>query len=148
MSARTPSSIPGVRTAPTSMSQRPRSSTWSLMRPPHRRSGAPAPHPPSRRQSDSPSMSDASSISWLFVPADRPDRFEKAAASGADETILDLEDAVAPAEKPIARRHAAAWLSSGGRGWVRINAHGTPWHEDDLDALIGRPGLRGLVVPK
>jgi citrate lyase beta subunit len=37
--------------------------------------------------------------SWLFTPGTRPDRFDKAAASGADVSIIDLEDAVAPADK-------------------------------------------------
>ena len=41
--------------------------------------------------------------SLLFVPGDRPDRFPKAAASGADALILDLEDSVAPGRKPEAR---------------------------------------------
>jgi citrate lyase subunit beta / citryl-CoA lyase len=93
-------------------------------------------------------MSDASSVSWLFVPAARPDRFDRARAAGADETILDLEDAVAPEHKPTARASAADWLSRGGSGWVRINGDGTPWHADDIDALVGCDGLRGLVVPK
>jgi len=39
----------------------------------------------------------------LFVPANRPERFEKAARSGADAVILDLEDAVAPEAKDAAR---------------------------------------------
>src|ERR687891_338103 len=42
--------------------------------------------------------------SWLFVPADRPDRFAKAAASGADRVVIDLEDAVAPEAKRAACR--------------------------------------------
>ncbi|NBO74167.1 MAG: CoA ester lyase, partial [Gammaproteobacteria bacterium] len=41
--------------------------------------------------------------SMLFVPGDRPDRFAKAAASGADAVILDLEDAVALESRPQAR---------------------------------------------
>ena len=44
--------------------------------------------------------------SLLFVPADRPERFAKAAASGADAVVVDLEDAVAPASKS---RRATAW---------------------------------------
>jgi len=42
--------------------------------------------------------------SWLFTPGTRPDRFDKAAALGADVSIIDLEDAVAPADKAAARR--------------------------------------------
>jgi (S)-citramalyl-CoA lyase len=44
--------------------------------------------------------------SWLFTPATRPDRFGAAAASGADVSIIDLEDSVAPADKADARREA------------------------------------------
>jgi citrate lyase subunit beta/citryl-CoA lyase len=93
-------------------------------------------------------VTDSASISWLFVSADRPDRFQKAARVGADEVILDLEDAVAPDAKMTARAHVAEWLSARGSGWVRINAPQTPWHDGDLEALAGCPGLRGLVVPK
>ena len=48
--------------------------------------------------------------SLLFVPGDRPERFAKAAASGADAIILDLEDAVALPAKPAAREAVAGWL--------------------------------------
>ncbi|GAW48957.1 MULTISPECIES: HpcH/HpaI aldolase/citrate lyase family protein [unclassified Nocardioides] len=86
-------------------------------------------------------------VTWLFVPGDRPERFAKAAASGADEVILDLEDAVAEPAKETARRAVAEWLGSA-QAWVRINPAGASWHHADLDALAGRPGLRGVVVPK
>lgn len=86
--------------------------------------------------------------SWLFVPGTRPDRFAKAVASGADQVILDLEDAVAGADKERARGHVAAWLGGEGSAWVRINASGTTWHEADVEAVADLPGLRGLVVPK
>jgi (S)-citramalyl-CoA lyase len=49
--------------------------------------------------------------SWLFTPATRPDRFDKTAASGADVSIIDLEDSVAPADKGEARRTALAHLA-------------------------------------
>jgi len=49
--------------------------------------------------------------SLLFVPGDRPDRMEKALGSGADALILDLEDAVAPANKAVARREVAHFLN-------------------------------------
>lgn len=84
---------------------------------------------------------------WLFVPGDRPDRFNKALASGADVVVIDLEDAVAPSSKAAARDAAAAWLGADRQAVVRINAPGTPWHEDDL-ALASRPGVRGLMCPK
>jgi citrate lyase subunit beta / citryl-CoA lyase len=78
----------------------------------------------------------AGARSFLFVPADRPERLAKALASGAHTVIVDLEDAVAPEHKPAARRELArAWasLADGQRALlaVRINAAGTPWHEDD-----------------
>ncbi|USX53946.1 CoA ester lyase [Lentzea sp. HUAS12] len=84
--------------------------------------------------------------SFLFVPGDRPDRFAKALASGADAVILDLEDAVAPEHKTRAREHVRAWLASGNRAIVRINAAGTPWHRDDVEAT--RHSASALMVPK
>ena len=69
--------------------------------------------------------------SLLFVPGDRPERFAKAAASGADALILDLEDSVVPAQKPAARAAIAAALSGAGPGerevplFVRVNPLGT-----------------------
>jgi citrate lyase subunit beta / citryl-CoA lyase len=51
-------------------------------------------------------------VTALYVPGDRPDRFDKAAASGADTVILDLEDAIAPTRRAAARAHVAAWLAS------------------------------------
>ncbi|KQT52487.1 MULTISPECIES: HpcH/HpaI aldolase/citrate lyase family protein [unclassified Aureimonas] len=82
----------------------------------------------------------------LFVPADRPDRFEKAAAAGADAVILDLEDAVSPGAKDEARaalrgRFAPLPLL------VRVNGLGTPWHEADMAALPGK-GFSAVIVPK
>ena len=47
---------------------------------------------------------------YLFVPADRPERIAKALASGADAVIVDLEDAVAPEAKSRARQALAVWL--------------------------------------
>lgn len=75
--------------------------------------------------------------SLLFVPGDRPDRFAKAAATGAGAVILDLEDAVAPAAKEAARAAVLAWLAEGHSAVVRVNAAGTPWHTADVDALRG-----------
>jgi citrate lyase subunit beta/citryl-CoA lyase len=89
-------------------------------------------------------MSLATVTSLLFVPGHRPDRFAKAADAGAGAIILDLEDAVAPADKDTAREHVAAWLADGGGGIVRINAPGTPWYADDLKAVAGHP----VMLPK
>ena len=73
--------------------------------------------------------------SLLFVPGDRPERYAKAAASGAHEVVLDLEDAVAPDAKSRARDAVAAWLRDGHRATVRINGRQTPWFGADLDML-------------
>jgi (S)-citramalyl-CoA lyase len=91
--------------------------------------------------------------SWLFTPATRPDRFEKAAASGADVSIIDLEDSVAPSDKAEARRTALAHLAqpsagSGGRA-LRVNGLETRFGLADLQALLecsASPDY--LVLPK
>lgn len=83
----------------------------------------------------------------LFVPGDRPDRFGKAAASGADAVILDLEDAVAPAAKEAARLAVAAHGLAGLPVIVRINAAGTEWFDADLAALRGA-ALDAVLLPK
>ncbi|WP_440710940.1 HpcH/HpaI aldolase/citrate lyase family protein [Herbiconiux sp. YIM B11900] len=76
----------------------------------------------------------------LYVPGDRPERFTKAVATGADLVILDLEDAVAPAAKAAARAAVTAWLRETGAGTgaglcpvlqVRVNGG----DEGDLAAL-------------
>jgi citrate lyase subunit beta/citryl-CoA lyase len=86
------------------------------------------------------------STTFLFVPADRPERFAKAASSGADAIIIDLEDAVAPAAKAAARAGLRA-LPAGANIFVRVNALGTPWHEEDIAALAGVPAA-GIMLPK
>lgn len=87
--------------------------------------------------------------SWLFVPGDRADWFDKAVASGADVVVLDLEDAVAPDGKDDARSAVAQWLRApGSSACVRVNAVGTPWHATDLAAVAGLPGLAAVLVPK
>lgn len=84
--------------------------------------------------------------SLLFVPGDRPKRFDKAAASGADLVILDLEDAVAPEFKEQALAHVITWLSAGRRAAVRINGATSGWHTAELDAL--RSVDATVVLPK
>ncbi|SMP57830.1 HpcH/HpaI aldolase/citrate lyase family protein [Noviherbaspirillum suwonense] len=84
---------------------------------------------------------------YLFVPGNRPERYAKALAAGADAVIIDLEDAVAPAEKTAARDALRAWLSPAHPVLVRINSADTAWFEDDL-ALAGLPGVAGVVLPK
>lgn len=87
--------------------------------------------------------------SLLFVPGDRPERFAKAAASGADALILDLEDAVVPAQKPAARAAVADALAADRTVplFVRVNPIDSVFISDDLAAVLsGRPD--GLVLPK
>lgn len=84
---------------------------------------------------------------FLFVPGHRPDRFAKAAGAGADAIVLDLEDAVAPADKAAARAAVADWLTrQRGHAVVRINPPGTYWFDEDL-ALVAGHGCP-VMVPK
>lgn len=85
--------------------------------------------------------------SLLFVPADRPERYAKALAAGADAVIIDLEDAVAPAAKDGARAALAAWLDPAHPVLVRINAADSPWFAADLE-LLAQPGIGAVVLPK
>ena len=94
--------------------------------------------------------------SFLFVPADSERKLARAPDSGADALILDLEDSVVPANRPIARTQTRGFLeatgSAGFRRWVRINplasgplASGIAL--DDLAATVpGRPD--GILLPK
>jgi citrate lyase subunit beta/citryl-CoA lyase len=86
--------------------------------------------------------------SWLLVAATRPETFDSAEASRADEIILDIEDAVDPRRKAAARDDVVSWLSNGGNGWVRINDRTSDFWSDDVDALSGIPGLRGVMLAK
>jgi citrate lyase subunit beta / citryl-CoA lyase len=85
--------------------------------------------------------------SYLFVPGNRPERFAKALAAGAHAVIVDLEDAVPPAQKDAARAAVAHWLSAAQPVLVRVNAVGTPWFDDDIRVCEG-PGVAGVVLPK
>ncbi len=88
---------------------------------------------------------------WLFVPGHRPERFDKALASGADRVIVDLEDAVAPEVKDEARAALATWLATAPAPVaLRLNAADTPWFEADLALLAApaAPGLAAVVLPK
>lgn len=89
----------------------------------------------------------AAARSALFVPGDRPERFDKALASGADLVIVDLEDAVAVGHKAQARDNVVTWLSGGGRAAVRINGLRTEHCSADRSRLAGLPGLQAVVVP-
>jgi citrate lyase subunit beta/citryl-CoA lyase len=85
--------------------------------------------------------------SYLFVPANRPERLDRALASGADAVIIDLEDAVPPADKPTARAIIERWIVPEVSVLVRVNGSDTPWFDDDL-ALARLPGVIGIVLPK
>ncbi|MEM5431491.1 CoA ester lyase [Cupriavidus oxalaticus] len=92
-------------------------------------------------------------VTYLFVPGDRPERFDKAAAAGPDVMILDLEDAVHPDAKPAAREAIGAWLAGqpAARAMVRINDSASPAFAADLAWLRSLPAgtaLAGLMVPK
>lgn len=89
--------------------------------------------------------------SLLFVPGDSERKFAKAEGCGADGLILDLEDAVAPAQKPEARRLVASLLDRRAPTlwsfWVRVNAWDTGLTRQDLASVV-RPGLDGILLPK
>lgn len=101
----------------------------------------------------------STAVSYLFVPASRPERFAKALASGADEVIIDLEDAVAAEDKDPALTHliealeAPESLGAGVAVHVRVNAPDSSWFDRDLAALAGLSAsaarhLAGVVIPK
>ena len=88
---------------------------------------------------------------YLFVPGNRPDRFDKALASRAGAVIVDLEDAVAPADKAAARASFVAWYRASApapeRVLLRINDESTPWFDDDI-ATISEARIAAVVLPK
>lgn len=87
--------------------------------------------------------------SLLFVPGDRPDRMEKALGAGADALILDLEDAVAPQNKQVARHEVAHFLNqhNEARIFVRVNPLDSDENLKDLNAVLpSHPD--GIVLPK
>jgi len=92
--------------------------------------------------------------SKLFVPGSRPALFEKAAASAADVVCLDLEDAVAPADKDKARDSIVAALNEVSWGekivTARINGLDTHWCYRDVLALVEEGGERldAIMIPK
>ncbi|MFL9919059.1 CoA ester lyase [Paraburkholderia fungorum] len=91
--------------------------------------------------------------SYLFVPADRPERFAKALATAAHQVVIDLEDALMPEVKAHSREKLATWLrteladADRSRVVVRVNAFGTPWHADDVLMVHASP-VRNVMVPK
>jgi citrate lyase subunit beta / citryl-CoA lyase len=96
----------------------------------------------------------ATAVTALFVPGDRPERFTKAAASGADVVIIDLEDAVTAENKARALAAAISSLNDGEvRALVRVNASDDTTHDAEIAALLNLTsgtahGLLGIMVPK
>jgi citrate lyase subunit beta/citryl-CoA lyase len=90
-------------------------------------------------------------ITSLFVPGNRPERFDKAFATDAGAIIIDLEDAVVPAEKAGARDAIARWVEANPdaaeRIAVRINDSQSEWFGDDL-AMIRDAGIQHVMLPK
>ena len=94
--------------------------------------------------------------SWLFVPGDSEKKLAKAASTGADVLIFDLEDSVAAANKQAARAMTASWLAAHreqvtdgkrlGR-WVRVNALDSRLWREDLQAVLPG-GPDGIMLPK
>jgi citrate lyase subunit beta/citryl-CoA lyase len=89
---------------------------------------------------------------YLFVPGDRPERFAKALASGADAVVIDLEDAVASAAKAGARLTvrdflAGADAAAAKRIVVRINDEATAWYADDV-AMLRDTAAGQVMLPK
>ena len=87
--------------------------------------------------------------SLLFLPASNPRAIAKAREAGADFVILDLEDAVKPADKREARKAAVEAVSS---DWpmpvaIRVNGIGGEWHSLDLDA-VARSRADFVVLPR
>ena len=90
-------------------------------------------------------------LTYLFVPGNRPERFDKAFGAGAGAVIVDLEDAVAPPDKAQARANIVDWSSAHravlDRVVVRINDASTEWFAGDLDC-IRQCGIRSVMLPK
>jgi citrate lyase subunit beta/citryl-CoA lyase len=89
--------------------------------------------------------------SYLFVPADRPQRFAKALGCGADAVIVDLEDAVAPSAKDAARDMLAQWLAAldgDASIVVRVNGVDSPWFEADCSLAVSSPRVSAVMLPK
>lgn len=87
------------------------------------------------------------SRSWLFVNASKPELFASGQTSDADSIIFDLEAAVPDDQKDTARANVVNALENGMVGWVRVNNTWTHHWEEDLDALSGLPGVRGIMLP-
>lgn len=87
--------------------------------------------------------------SLLFVPGDRPERFAKAAASGADAIILDLEDSVSPANKEAARAAVADYLAGEREVITLVRVNPLDGHMTAADvAAIAAARPDAIMLPK
>lgn len=102
------------------------------------------------RTRTAPAATDALSRarSFLFVPGDRPERFDRALASGADVVVVDLEDAVPPGAKESALANATALLGRAPDAVIRVNDPRTPRGAADVAALGGLGAPVAVLVPK
>src|SRR6185295_16101619 len=89
--------------------------------------------------------------SVLYMPGSNERALEKARSLAADGLILDLEDAVAPEAKTLARRQVADAVKAGGFGRrevvVRVNGLDTEWASDDI-AAVAKSGADAILFPK
>lgn len=89
--------------------------------------------------------------SMLYMPGSNARALEKARTLPADSLILDLEDAVAPDAKELARKQVCEAVAAGGFGLreilIRVNALSTRWGYEDI-ALASKSGADGLLLPK
>ena len=89
--------------------------------------------------------------SALYMPGSNPRALEKARGLACDVIIIDLEDAMAPESKDVARQIIASALAEGGYGGreilLRVNGLDTPWGHADLTFAAGQP-IDGVVLPK
>lgn len=87
----------------------------------------------------------------LFIPGNNPAMLQNADVFGADSLILDLEDAVSPAEKDAARHLVAEYLRTRKPPYpsifIRINGLDTSHFQNDLDAVCGE-AIDGIMLPK
>lgn len=87
---------------------------------------------------------------YLFVPANRPERIAKAFAASADEVIVDWEDAVPDSEKAEARAATAEYCRTpeAPTVWLRINGAASPHHAADVSAAVALSEIKGIFLAK
>jgi len=101
-----------------------------------------------RSSRESTRVEGANARSWQLVSALHTETFDTAQLGRADQIILDMEDAIDGSLKDVARANVVGWLRDGGEAWVRINDWTTVDWSDDIAALAGTPGLRGVILAK